>query len=210
MAERAAARGVLSGRDVDVWQGSYLDVQTFNGRCVTYREETPHSLMLDAASNSHLACPSFYRGVIKYGEIRTASPSLRRPPRALPATGLPDLRLVGSSVLGNFLHLVITCLRRNNRSKKMSLLSSVLTSVQHSPTCSFQIQLIVAENNYSSLLFGKRADCLILHFVTRKTSCLNFPSCNSSETILLIFKYFSRQEFQLEICYRGTKLRKFS
>ncbi|KAK1127152.1 hypothetical protein K0M31_003700 [Melipona bicolor] len=103
MAERAAARGAHSGRDVDVWQGSYLDVQTFNGRCVTYREETPHSLMLDAAaSNSHLACPSFYRGVIKYGEIRGLS--LRRPPeRASPAatTGLRlDLRLVGPSVLG--------------------------------------------------------------------------------------------------------------
>lgn len=117
------AVSALFGRDVDVWQGSYLDVQTFNGRCVTYREETPHS-DVEAASNSHLACPSFYRGVIKYGEIHGLS--LRRPSRGLLATGLPDLRLVRFSVLGNFLHLVITCLQRNKRSKKM-LLSSVLT-----------------------------------------------------------------------------------
>lgn len=119
------AVSVLFGRDVDVWQGSYPDVQTFNGKCVTYREETPHS-DVEAASNSHLACPSFYRSVIKYGEIHGLS--LRRPPRGSLATGLPDLRLVRFSVLGNFLHLVITCLRRNKRSRKM-LLSSVLTPV---------------------------------------------------------------------------------
>ena len=37
--------------------------------------------------------------------------------------------LVRFSVLGNFLHLVITCLRGNKRSKKMSFLSSVLVLV---------------------------------------------------------------------------------
>lgn len=80
-------------------------------------------------SNSHLACPSFYRGVIKYGEIHGLS--LRRPSRALPATGLHPilLSLVRFSVLGNFLHLVITCLRRNKRSKKMLFLSSLLMLV---------------------------------------------------------------------------------
>lgn len=128
----AERRVSFSGETLDVWQGSYLDVETFNGRCVTYREETPHS-DVEAASNSHLACPSFYRGVIKYGEIHGLS--LRRPSRGFtssnwslpdPPSPPPSPPLVRFSVLGNFLHLVITCLRRNKRSKKMFLSSMFL------------------------------------------------------------------------------------
>lgn len=133
------AVSILFGRDVDVWQGSYPDVQTFNGKCVTYREETPHS-DVEAASNSHLACPSFYRSVIKYGEIHGLS--LRRPPRGSLATGLPDLRLVRFSVLGNFLHLVITCLRRNKRSRKMLLSSGSYARIEDPP---FSGSLIVSD-----------------------------------------------------------------
>lgn len=48
------------------------------------------------ASDSHLACPSFYRGVIKYGEIHGLS--LRRPSRGLPATGLYPILLLLSGL----------------------------------------------------------------------------------------------------------------
>lgn len=136
----AERRVSFSGETLDVWQGSYLDVETFNGRCVTYREETPHS-DVEAASNSHLACPSFYRGVIKYGEIHGSLPQetiiarlyqqqlVSRPDPPPP----PSPPLVRFSVLGNFLHLVITCLRRNKRSKKMFLSSMFLRSYRRDP-----------------------------------------------------------------------------
>ena len=57
---------------------------------------------LPPPSNSHLACPSFYRGVIKYGEIRGLS--LRRPSRGLPAKQLvSSTRSSSSSSLSLFL-----------------------------------------------------------------------------------------------------------
>ena len=55
------------------------------------------------------------------------SPAPDPPPPPPPPLSLS--LLVRFSVLGNFLHLVITCLRGNKRSKKMSFLSSVLVLV---------------------------------------------------------------------------------
>ena len=87
-----------------------------------------------------------------------------------PATGLPDHRLVGPGVLGNFLHLVITCLRRNNRSKKMLLTS-------HEPVSNTFAKMFVPDlvncREKSSAVVCRRADCSVLEFVARESDPLS-------------------------------------
>lgn len=65
-----AASAALFGRDVDVWarRKLYPDVGTFNGRCVTYREETPHS-DVEAASSIQLA-PSLPQFLSRRNQVR--------------------------------------------------------------------------------------------------------------------------------------------